>query len=288
MSQAEHIRGQISKAYGEAVTNASGKACCGDLARVSACDIGYSEDDLAALPEGAAGASFGCGNPLALIDIGQGETILDLGSGAGLDILIAARRAGPGGRAIGIDMTDEMIATARKNIADAGADNVEVIKSVIEDIPLETGTVDLVISNCVINLSTDKNRVFAEISRLLRAGGRIQISDIVLEEDALPQWVREHRVLYDELYSSCIAGAISEAAYVQGLTRAGLVDVEVRERIMYDEDAIRGFVGNGEAPVNTPRAGNGSTVTERQLGELVSALAGKVWSARIFARKPAA
>ena len=286
LNKVERVREQISEAYGSAVTRQSGKACCGDLAKSSACDIGYSEADLALLPEGAADTSFGCGNPLALIDIAPGETVVDLGSGAGLDLLIAAHRVGPTGRVIGIDMTGEMIAQARRNILAAGLENAEIREGVIEDLPIESGSVDLVISNCVINLSTDKDQVFSEIARVLKPGGRIQVSDIVLEEKAMPAWLEEERDLHAELYSACIAGAISETAYLEGLSRAGLIDAEIRERIPYGADDIRGFIDSGDAPVNLPAGGSARGVTRARVDELIAALTGKVWSAKVFARKP--
>ncbi len=169
-----------------------------------------------------AGASLGCGNPVAVAELRPGETVLDLGSGAGLDVLLSARRVGPEGRAYGLDMTDEMLELARRNARDAGAANVELLKGEIEDVPLPDGSVDVVISNCVVNLSTDKARVFAEIARVLRPGGRVGITDVVAD-DALDEDDRRAR----GSYVGCIAGALSFSEYRAGLVAAGLTGVEI-------------------------------------------------------------
>jgi arsenite methyltransferase len=183
----------------------------------------YEEVDRAGLPDAAVLASLGCGNPLAVADLREGETVLDLGSGGGIDVLLSARRVGPTGRAIGLDMTDEMLELARRNAADARADNVEFIKGSIEAIPLPASTVDVVISNCVVNLATDKDAVFREIARVLRPTGRIGISDVVARDDLTP----EQRAARGS-YVGCIAGALSFDEYERGLRNVGFEDIAVR------------------------------------------------------------
>jgi ubiquinone/menaquinone biosynthesis C-methylase UbiE len=182
----------------------------------------YSAEELASLPEAAALASLGCGNPLAVADLHEGERVLDLGSGGGIDVLLSAKRVGPSGRAFGLDMTDEMLALARRNTAQAGADNVEFLKGHIEAIPLPADSIDVVISNCVINLAADKAAVFAEIARVLRPGGRLGVSDIVAD-DALSAADRAEQ----GSYAGCIAGALSFSEYEAGLRDAGLDDISI-------------------------------------------------------------
>jgi SAM-dependent methyltransferase len=238
---------------------------------------GYSREELRSLPPDAVINSFGCGNPLALSDIGEGDVVLDLGSGAGIDILIAAKMVGNSGQAIGIDMTDAMIERAKANIAEAGLDNAEIRKGIIEALPVDSASVDWVISNCVINLSPEKEKVFAEIARVLKPGGRLLISDIVAKE--MPEWIRSNR----ELHSACIAGAVSEESYLTNLRAVGLGEIEVRERIVYDKDALGDFVESEVKEARSESAGEATALREK----VVSALLGKLWSARIYARKPA-
>ncbi len=183
----------------------------------------YDSADREELPEAAVLASLGCGNPTAVADLAEGETVLDLGSGGGIDVILSARRVGPSGKAYGLDMTDEMLALARENAVKAGVANVEFLKGVIEDVPLPDASVDVVISNCVINLSADKAAVFAEVARVLRAGGRLGVSDIVAEDRLSPPERAERGS-----YVGCVAGALSEAEYVLGLRQAGFEDVSVR------------------------------------------------------------
>jgi arsenite methyltransferase len=182
----------------------------------------YSADEQAELPAEALAASLGCGNPLAVADLRPGETVLDLGSGGGIDVLLSARRVGADGFAYGVDMTDEMLALARANAERAGAGNVEFRKGTIEDIPLPDASVDVVISNCVINLSVDKPSVLAEMFRVLKPGGRIGISDVVAEDHLTP----EHRAERGS-YVGCIAGALSRAEYLDGLATVGFADASV-------------------------------------------------------------
>ena len=274
MSEQEKTRRLVSDFYTDQVKKEGGGSCCGDAIPkgVAAKFAGYSPQELAALPDDAVANSFGCGNPLAFSEVRAGEVVLDLGSGAGIDILLAAGKVGPTGRAIGIDMTDEMIARARANIEAAGLKNAEVRKGIIEDLPVETGSVDWVISNCVINLSPEKHRVFAEIARVLKPGGRMLVSDIVAQD--LPEWVKESAVLY----GSCVAGAISEAEYLEGLRQAGLTDVEVRGRVNYDLAQLRGLV-ESEVPASCGCLSRDAAI------KIAESVVGKIWSVKVFAKK---
>ncbi|HSL25661.1 MAG TPA: arsenite methyltransferase [Acidimicrobiia bacterium] len=182
----------------------------------------YTSGELEGIPASAANASLGCGNPTALAELKEGETVLDLGSGGGIDVLLSARRVGTGGFAYGLDMTDEMLDLARRNAAEAGATNVEFLKGYIEDIPLDDESVDVVISNCVINLSADKAAVFAQIHRVLRPGGRIGISDIVADDSLSPDERAERGS-----WVGCIAGALSVTEYRRGLAEAGFTDISL-------------------------------------------------------------
>ena len=231
----EQVRAHYA-AQAQAVAASSGTSCgCGcspvapqdDLARGL-----YSVDETSALPDPAVLASLGCGNPTALAHLHLGETVLDLGSGGGIDVLLSARRVGPAGKAYGLDMTDEMLALARDNQRAAGADNVEFLKGEIEAVPLADGSVDVVISNCVINLSPDKDRVLAEAFRVLRPGGRFAVSDVVFQGDMerVPA-----EVLHDaEAWAGCIAGALEERDYLTRLERAGFVDASIEVTTVYD------------------------------------------------------
>jgi arsenite methyltransferase len=274
--QADEVRREVSKAYAEAVTAPTKAGCCGSAPARKGAAVklgGYTSEQLAALPEEAVVNSFGCGNPVALAGLRAGDAVLDLGSGAGIDLLLAAKKVGPKGRVIGVDMTDEMIAKANENIRAGGFTNVEVRKGIIEDLPVEASSVDWVISNCVINLSPEKKKVFKEIARVLKPGGRMLVSDIVAKD--IPEEVRR----IADLYSACISGAISEEDYLSGLRAAGLVDVEVRDRLVYDGDQLEGiatsdlesFVGKDD---------------RAKLLSFARGLEGKVWSAKVYARKP--
>jgi arsenite methyltransferase len=204
-------------------------SCCGEAETAGAAEVEegfgaglYSAAEQAELPAEAVLASLGCGNPLAVAELNAGETVLDLGSGGGIDVLLSAKRVGPTGKAYGLDMTEEMLALANANKAKAGAENVDFLKGEIENIPLPAATVDVVISNCVINLSVDKNAVFAETFRVLKPGGRIGVSDVVAEDRLTPADRAERGP-----YVGCIAGALSVSEYRQGLTAAGFTDVEI-------------------------------------------------------------
>jgi SAM-dependent methyltransferase len=201
----------------------SGGCCGGDVATED--DFGarlYSADEQSELPAEALAASLGCGNPLAVADLRPGETVLDLGSGGGIDVLLSARRVGPTGFAYGVDMTDEMLTLARTNAAKAAARNVEFVRGTIENVPLPDASIDVIISNCVINLSVDKPAVLAEMFRLLKPGGRIGLSDVVAEDHVTPAERAERGS-----YVGCIAGALSRAEYLDGLSTAGFTDASV-------------------------------------------------------------
>ncbi|MGH8775009.1 MAG: arsenite methyltransferase [Jiangellaceae bacterium] len=208
-----------------APTAAAHTACCGgggaEVGEAFGASL-YSAQEQAALPEAAVLASLGCGNPTAVAELHPGERVLDLGSGGGIDVLLSARRVGPSGRAFGLDMTDEMLALARDNAARAGATNVEFLKGTIESIPLPANSIDVVISNCVVNLSVDKRAVLAEMYRVLVPGGRIGISDVVAADEVTPAQRAERGS-----YVGCIAGALSRREYVDGLAAAGFTTVTV-------------------------------------------------------------
>ena len=195
--------------------------CCGTKDQVWGAEL-YEAAERAELPDAAVLASLGCGNPTAIAELREGETVLDLGSGGGIDVLLSARRVGPTGRAFGLDMTDEMLDLARRNAEEAGATNVEFLEGYIEEIPLGDATVDVIISNCVINLSADKTKVFEEMRRVLRPGGRIGISDIVASDELSPADRADRGSLV-----GCIAGALSFGEYRSGLERAGFDAVEI-------------------------------------------------------------
>jgi len=220
------VREHVREKYAEAARQ-SGDAGCG-CGSGGCCDVGSSDagllyGDLASeVSEGAALASLGCGNPIAVAELREGEVVLDLGSGGGIDVILSARRVGPAGLAYGLDMTDEMLDLARRNAADAGVTNVEFLKGYIEEVPLPDGSVDVIISNCVINLSADKPRVFDEMMRVLRPGGRLGISDIVAGDDLTPA----HRAERGS-WVGCIAGALSFEEYEADLRRAGFADVRL-------------------------------------------------------------
>jgi SAM-dependent methyltransferase len=222
---ADELREEVRRRYAEsALSVLEGTAggcgsgsCCADRAGEA-----FYADEREELPDAAVLASLGCGNPIAVAELRAGETVLDLGSGGGIDVILSARRVGPTGTAYGLDMTDEMLALAQRNAAEAGVTNVHFLRGVIEDIPLPRASVDVVISNCVVNLSTDKPAVLTEIARVLRPGGRVGISDIVAEDRLSP----EERGLRGS-YVGCIAGALSRSEYVAGLEAAGFEGVSV-------------------------------------------------------------
>lgn len=233
----------------------------------------YSADELASLPAEAVDNSLGCGNPLAFAGVREGDTVLDIGSGAGIDVLLASKIVGPSGRVIGLDFTPEMIDKARQNAAAAGASNVEFRLGDAERMPLEDNSVDWIISNCVINLAPDKRRVFSEVARVLKPGGRVSISDIVTSE--LPEEIRGEIALW----TSCIAGAIEENQYLGIMRDAGLVDVEVTSRRYYDEATIRGLLS--EVLPGEPDRERAGEMLWRHADAVRS-----IWSAKVVGRKP--
>jgi arsenite methyltransferase len=285
MSRSDDVRKSVSTTYTRAVQRGTGgscSCCCGPAPKGAAAALaGYSREALVGLPTDAVESSFGCGNPVALGEIREGDTVLDLGSGAGIDLLLAAKLAGPSGKVIGVDMTPAMLDRARKNAAEAGLANVEVRQGIIESLPVEAASVDLVISNCVINLSPEKPRVFAEIARVLKPGGRFSISDIVVQR--MPAWIRKLGLLY----SACVAGAISETAYLKGLRAAGLVGVRVKDRLVYEREQLDGLLRSelvdgsasccGSAPEPLPR---------NELEAAIDTLTGRVASIRVTGRMP--
>lgn len=226
--QSAHLRETVRASYAAAATAVTGDAptsCCSDQPVAIDENFGaglYAESERADLPAEATAASLGCGSPTAVAELNTGERVLDLGSGGGIDVLLSARRVGPTGKAYGLDMTEEMLALARDNAAQAGVSHVEFLKGSIEAIPLPANTIDVVISNCVINLSVDKPTVFAETARVLAPGGRIGISDIVADDELAPAQRAERGN-----YVGCIAGALSFTEYREGLRAAGFTDIDI-------------------------------------------------------------
>jgi len=221
----EMVRDHYAKAALEVLDHdiTCGGACCGDACCGATAGVAfYSDLERADLPDAAVLASLGCGNPIAVADLNPGERVLDLGSGGGIDVLLSAKRVGPTGRAFGLDMTDEMLALAQRNSAEAGATNVEFLKGHLEAIPLPADSIDVVISNCVVNLAADKPAVFREVARVLRPGGRIGITDIVADDSLTPDERAERGS-----YAGCIAGALSVSEFADALREVGLTDVSV-------------------------------------------------------------
>jgi SAM-dependent methyltransferase len=227
----DDLREQVRRRYAEsarAVTEGTanpgcgGGSCCGESEADNFGEALYDAEQRGELPEAATLASLGCGNPTAVADLHEGETVLDLGSGGGIDVILSAKRVGPTGTAYGVDMTDEMLALAQQNARDAGVTNVHFLKGMIEQIPLPANSVDVVVSNCVINLSTDKAAVLTEIARVLNPGGRIGISDVVAEDRLTPEERAERGS-----YVGCIAGALSKGEYEAGLKAAGFDEISV-------------------------------------------------------------
>jgi len=243
----ENVKEVVRDKYAQAaVRAASGKSsCCGTSpASIDGCDPItanlYGENEASAIPEEALRASLGCGNPTALAKLQPGETVLDLGSGGGIDVLLSAKRVGPTGKAFGLDMTDEMLALAEQNKLKSGLTNVEFLKGEIENIPLPPNTVDVIVSNCVINLSGDKDRVLREAFRVLKPGGRLAISDVVVRgEVSLEIWKSM------ELWVGCVAGALSETEYREKLAAAGFESVDIEATRVYNVNDAREFLRAG-------------------------------------------
>ena len=239
----------------------------------------YAAEALAALPEGVASSSFGCGDPLALAGVRPGETVLDLGCGAGLDLILAAQKTGPGGAVIGVDASEDMLARARENIERAGLANVTLLQGAIEALPIADASVDRVISNCVINLSMDKPAAFREIARVLRPGGAMLISDLVAEP--LPDWLSAQ----SDLYAACVSGAVAEETYLGFARAAGLAEVKIIDALKYDEALVRQLIAE-ELPVAIDALAARLDMRREQLLEIASKeLAGKVKAIKLYARR---
>ena len=242
----ENIKTAVQEKYGAAAKRAAserGTACCGTspASAIEGCDPItsnlYGEGEAGSVPEAALRASLGCGNPTALAELKPGEIVLDLGSGGGIDVLLSARRVGPTGKAYGLDMTDEMLALAEENKRKSGLTNVEFLRGEIENIPLPDNSVDVIVSNCVINLSGDKDRVLHEAFRVLKPGGRFAISDVVVRGE-VPQEIRKSM----ELWVGCVAGALSDAEYQQKLAAAGFESIDIEATRVYNIDDAREYL----------------------------------------------
>lgn len=253
----------------------------GDERAVGALAPDYSPEAKAILNENEAVASFGCGDPLAFAGVRPGDTVLDLGSGAGLDLLLAAERVGPTGRVIGVDMSEAMIERASAAVSKAGVSNVELMRGEIEALPVADQSVDWVISNCVINLSADKPAVFREIHRVLKPGGRILISDLVADD--LPDWVQDNA----DLYAACISGVVSENAYSQCAADVGLADLRVVDRLTYDANMVRVLVEEELPAALDDLAGRMNCAKSAMIDMIAQELSGKVTSIKLAATKPA-
>ena len=264
------VHDAVREKYGEIARSVGKGGCCGP----SSCGCGdpitsnlYSDSETNDLPADAVAVSLGCGNPTALIELLPGQTVLDLGSGGGIDVLLSAKRVGPSGKVYGLDMTDEMLALARENRRKAGATNVEFLKGTIEEIPLPDQSVDVIISNCVINLSEDKDAVLREAFRVLKPGGRFAVSDVVIR-GAVPSEIRRSM----ELWVGCVAGALEEEEYAAKLKGAGFESVEVEPWRVYQIDDARAFLA--ESGIDVDR--------------LAPQVDGRIASAFIRARRPEA
>lgn len=268
----ESLKTIVREKYGEAARRATSgdrSSCCGsscgcDTADPITSDL-YSQAETAVLPKEAVLASLGCGNPTALAELQEGEIVLDLGSGGGIDVLLSARRVGPTGKAYGLDMTDEMLELARENQRRAGVENAEFLRGEIEAIPLPDNSVDVIISNCVINLSGDKRKVIAEAFRVLKPGGRFAVSDVVVRGE-MPAQVRQSM----ELWVGCVAGALTEDEFRTRLTEIGFEEIDIEPTRIYEFDEARAFLSG---------AGLDSEVLAREVG-------GCVMGAFVRARKP--
>ena len=275
MSTAEtnEIKDVVRQKYGEAAlrVTSGGSSCCGATANTGCCDPItsnlYDASQIGQIPQEAILASLGCGNPTALAQLNPGETVLDLGSGGGIDVLLSARRVGPTGKAYGLDMTNEMLALANQNKRKSGLENVEFLKGEIESIPLPDNSVDVIISNCVINLSADKDRVLRETFRVLKPGGRLAVSDVVTRGEMLPE-IRQSVLAW----VGCIAGALDESDYRSKLTAAGFEQIDIEPTRIYRAEDAREFL-----------SGQGIDVDK-----LAPQVDGKFFSAFIRAAKPAA
>jgi arsenite methyltransferase len=269
---AEDLKATVREKYGQAAlrvsagddTSCCSATCCGTAEDPVTKDL-YTEAETAQLPESAVRASLGCGNPTALAELNEGETVLDLGSGGGIDVLLSARRVGPTGKAYGLDMTDEMLSLARDNQRQTGIQNVEFLKGEIESIPLPDNSVDVIISNCVINLSADKERALQEAFRVLKPGGRFAVSDVVIRGE-LPSPVRSSM----ELWIGCVAGALTERQYLELLRNAGFREISIEPTRIYNLDDARAMI----------------VETDLNQEHLAQELSGRIMSAFVRGRKP--
>ncbi len=262
--EGDELREMVAERYGslaQQVLDADDAgSCCGPALVISdgnpiTTDL-YRDQDSDSVPDNALIASLGCGNPTALVDLEEGQVVLDLGSGGGIDVLLSARRVGPAGKAYGLDMTDEMLELARENQREAGVTNVEFLKGTIEAVPLPDQSVDVVISNCVINLSADKPAVFREAHRVLSPGGRFAVSDIVVQGDLDPK-IRTNM----ESWIGCVAGALGEDDYRAGLLAAGFVDVEITPTRVYEFDDAREYLEMAGIDEATARSASGKIIS---------------------------
>lgn len=250
----QQLKALIKGEYGQAALQAKcgGSSCCGPISDLNVDPITsnlYNQEQSAGIPDATLASSLGCGNPTLLAQLHPGEIVLDLGSGGGIDVLLSGKRVGPTGKAYGLDMTDEMLDLARNNQRQAGIGNVEFLKGEMEDIPLSDGSVDVVISNCVINLSPDKDRVLAEAYRVLKPGGRLAISDVVTR-GAIPDAIRPSL----ELWVGCIAGALDETDYKTKLAKVGFEDIDVEPTRIYRTEDARAFLAGAGLHVETVAA----------------------------------
>jgi SAM-dependent methyltransferase len=278
----EQIKEAVKQGYTQAVVG--GGSCCSpgqtlvtlEKKRTSLMNVvGYTPTELEKLPEDAVANAFGCGNPLLFTEVKAGDVVLDIGSGAGIDCLIAAEKVGPTGRVIGLDMTPAMIERARANVQQAGVTNVEFRLGDAENMPVDDSSVDWIISNCVINLAPDKPKVFREAYRVLKPGGRVSISDIVLGDDLPDEVVQSVDALV-----GCVAGAVKEADYLAAMREAGLTNVTVTSRFVYGEEQVCGFIEGNDSKLRL------DSEAQPLFAKYRDQIIGKVWSARITAHKP--
>jgi SAM-dependent methyltransferase len=252
----DEVKSSVREHYAKIVGSESKGSCCGQTVSTFeeaikgkiAKMVGYSEEELTSIPEDAADNALGCGNPLAFADVKEGEVVLDIGSGAGIDVLLASKKVGKKGRVIGLDMTPEMIERGKRNVEEAGVDNIEFRLGEAESMPIEDETVDLIISNCVINLSPDKKKVFQEAYRVLKPGGSMLISDIVTNN--LPQKIRDSM----DAWVGCVAGALEEEDYLKAIRDAGFKDVEIVGKIAIDEGMVKGLISDSGSDSLTEEA----------------------------------
>lgn len=276
----ETVRAKYAAGAQRVLTSPSSGGCCSPAQADPITGNLYTPDDANLIPVDALTASLGCGNPTALASLAPGETVLDLGSGGGIDVLLSARRVGPTGFAYGLDMTDEMLALAEKNRQTAGAENVEFLKGQIEAIPLPENTVDVIISNCVINLSADKGQVLREAFRVLKPGGRFAVSDVVTQGE-LPDDLRQDM----EAWVGCVAGALEEQEYRRLLADAGFGDVEIEVTRVYDPRELAESVRGGGC-CGGPSDASETTAWDESAYARFAASGGQVVSAFVRARKP--